>query len=212
MAKRQFLERPALIHCGDLIIDGLYQKGSRDLAAVIAPPLPRDGGSMSSPVVLELAYALFQKECHTLRFNFRGVEASTGVISEEYGAGDEDFWAALEFTIEATGIPWINAVGYSFGAFIAHRVASRDNRVGKVVMIAPPITLLDFRPLSSLSHPLLIITGQNDPFCPPDQIKPLLESLGKSVTLKIIPQADHNFLIGLSQVGKEVGEFIIKKS
>ncbi|UCD85552.1 MAG: hypothetical protein JSU92_05010, partial [Deltaproteobacteria bacterium] len=109
MVKRQFLERPALIHCGELILDGLYQKGSRDLAAVIAPPLPRDGGSMSSPVVAELAYALFQKECHTLRFNFRGVEASTGVLSEEYRAGEEDFRAALEFIIETTGVPWINA-------------------------------------------------------------------------------------------------------
>ncbi len=212
MEKRQFLERSALIPGGNLILDGLYQKGSRDLAAVIAPPLAPEGGSMNSPVVAELVYALFQKGCHTLRFNFRGVEASTGVVSEEYGAGEEDFRAAMEFIIEATGVPWINAVGYSFGALIAHRVASQDNRVNKVVMVAPPIKVFDFKPLNSLSHPLLIIAGQNDPLCPPDQLKPLLESLGNSATLRIIPRADHSFTNGLSSLGKITGEFIIKGS
>src|SRR3954466_7265194 len=73
----QYLERSVVI--GDL--DALYHRGRRDPPCVIASPHPAMGGSMVSPVIAELAWALSRAGHATMRFNYRGVGASHGVTS-----------------------------------------------------------------------------------------------------------------------------------
>src|SRR5437764_11996497 len=57
-------------------------------AAVVCHPHPRGGGTMNNNVVYRLAKALVDGGVATLRFNFRGVGASTG--THDGGIGEED--------------------------------------------------------------------------------------------------------------------------
>src|SRR2546422_163895 len=71
----QYLERSVVV--GEL--DALYHRGTREPPCVIAAPHPALGGSMLSPVVAELAWALTRAGHPTMRFDYRGVGASRGV-------------------------------------------------------------------------------------------------------------------------------------
>src|SRR5580765_8000174 len=57
-------------------------------AAVVCHPHPLAGGTMNNNVVYRAAKALVGGGVTTLRFNFRGVGASTGAYAD--GIGEED--------------------------------------------------------------------------------------------------------------------------
>ena len=62
--------------------------------AVVAHPLPTMGGTMENKVVTTLAKTFVELGCVALRFNFRGVGASSGAFGE--GDGDvEDVLAVV---------------------------------------------------------------------------------------------------------------------
>src|SRR5881397_2207959 len=91
---------------------------------VICHPHPLYGGDMDNPVVVRVAEVCSELGLATLRFNFRGVGASTG----HHGHGrDErhDVAAALAHlaSVLPTGAP-LGLVGYSFGAAMAADLAS----------------------------------------------------------------------------------------
>ena len=113
-------ERAIAIACEGLAraLDGSFlaaSDGSAADGAVIAPPHPLYGGSMQSPVVNELAYALQKAGIASLRFDWRGVGASGGTPSGRAEDADEDYAAALGH-VEETVNGEIVACGYSFGA------------------------------------------------------------------------------------------------
>jgi alpha/beta superfamily hydrolase len=94
VAPGQFLERSVAIPTGSgLVIDGLYHRGVRGPACVIAAPHPALGGSMTVPAINELAWALTRAGHPTLRFDYRGVGASQGqsrhkgALLEEWSGG-----------------------------------------------------------------------------------------------------------------------------
>src|SRR2546422_11402357 len=80
----QYLERSVVV--GEL--DALYHRGTREPPCVIAAPHPALGGSMLSPVVAELAWALTRAGHPTMRFDYRGVGASRGASRPVAGRGD----------------------------------------------------------------------------------------------------------------------------
>jgi hypothetical protein len=45
MVERQFLERPALVACGELTLEGLWHRGTR---ALLVCPSPGPGGGMDA--------------------------------------------------------------------------------------------------------------------------------------------------------------------
>src|SRR5438067_10848924 len=78
----QYLERSVVV--GEL--DALYHRGSREPPCAIAAPHPALGGSMLSPVVAELAWALTRAGHPTMRFDYRRVGASRGVSRHAAGS------------------------------------------------------------------------------------------------------------------------------
>jgi alpha/beta superfamily hydrolase len=74
----QFLERSVVIPSGGLLLDGLYHRGGEHPPCALAAPHPALGGSMTAPVVAELAWALTRAGHPTLRFDYRGVGGSQG--------------------------------------------------------------------------------------------------------------------------------------
>src|SRR5436190_2531342 len=70
--------------------------GERRGVGMVCHPHPLGGGTMHNKVVFRAAAGLVDAGLTTLRFNFRGVGASTGVHNEIEG-GREDVRDALDY-------------------------------------------------------------------------------------------------------------------
>jgi alpha/beta superfamily hydrolase len=201
-------ERGVAIPLGDAgqALEGLFVAGADAGGAVIAPPHPLFGGSMDSPVTNELAHACGVTGLASLRFNWRGVGASAGRASGDNAAADEDYRAALEQLAETVEGPLV-ACGYSFGAATAVRIAASERRVRQLVLVAPPVELLDLAALSEFPGRSLLVTGSNDPYAPPTAWAEQLAALPRT-RLEIVPEADHFFQQGLTEVGRTAVDFL----
>jgi alpha/beta superfamily hydrolase len=198
------LERAATIARDDsrLALDGIFLGSAKGAVAgaVIAPPHPLYGGSMDSPVVSELAYACEKAGIASLRFNWRGVGASAGELSGEAADADADYRAALAYLEETVPGPVV-ACGYSFGAAAALRIAAVHHRITRLVLVSPPLTLLDRAALQGFAGQVLVITGEHDSYAQPSELEPILSSVPRAA-LEVVPEADHFYLAGLAETGR----------
>src|SRR2546430_13297082 len=161
----QYLERSVVV--GEL--DALYHGGTREPPCVIAAPQPALGGSMLSPVVAELAWALPPAGHPSRRVDCRGVGASRGVSPHVAGSGHfadlreevADLQRICEHLLASTQMTEVCAVGYSFGAAVALE-AAEESRVGRLVLLAPPTQVYRFRASSALRNALLVVFGHQD--------------------------------------------------
>jgi alpha/beta superfamily hydrolase len=189
-------------------LEGIFIAGAAgsDRGAVIAPPHPLFGGSIESPVLNEIAYACTKAEIASLRFNWRGVGASTGVPTGDAVDADADYHAALTHMGETVDGP-IVACGYSFGAAAAVRVALGDRRVDRLVLVAPPPAMLPPGAFEELGRPALVLVGECDSLVEPDQLRELTGS-ASGVQLELIPVADHFFAAGLADLSRLAGTWL----
>jgi alpha/beta superfamily hydrolase len=223
--KGQFLERSVVVESGGLMLDALFHRGARPPACAIASPHPAlGGGSMVAPAVAELAWALTQAGHATLRFDYRGVGASQGKSRqienvdrlgslrriEPFALADEvaDLRAACDQlgASAGAGIP-LCCIGYSFGAAVALQ-AAQDDRVARLVLVAPPTALADFTALGQLRKPVLVVCAHQDPLSDSRALGRLLDPLGDLGLLEVIPHADHGFRRGLPELGRTVAAWL----
>jgi alpha/beta superfamily hydrolase len=209
------LERSVPIACAGLAraLDGVFlgaPEGSAADGAVIAPPHPLYGGSMQSPVVNELAYALQKAGIASLRFDWRGIGASGGTPSGRAQDADEDYAAALEH-LEETLNGELLACGYSFGAAAALRAAVGNPRVTRMLLVSPPPQLLDAAVLARFIGRALIVTGELDAIAPPDALG-VLAARARRGHFAVLPGCDHFFGAGLAELGREVSGWLAGNS
>src|SRR5688500_17664222 len=88
----EYLERAVVIPGRSGTLEGLFHRGAKAPALLIASAHPFDGGSMESPIIAELAWAATRNGHATLRFNYRGVGASEGA----FGDADDSLADAIE--------------------------------------------------------------------------------------------------------------------
>ena len=191
---------------GDVELDGrLSLPPAATRACVVCHPHPLYGGDMHNPVVVATTDALRKAAVATLRFDFRGVGASTG----SHGGGSaevDDARAALDALADATGLPRIAIAGYSFGSIVALRLAASDNRVAAVAAIAPPLGMMDAAFAREIVAPLLAVAGDRDEYCPRSAFDEFTAAPGRSGTL--VAGADH-FLGGRErEVAAAVAGFV----
>jgi uncharacterized protein len=168
---------------------------------VLCHPHPLYGGDKDSHVVVRAAEACAARNVATLRFNFRGVGASTG--KHDDGRGEQqDVRAALAELHRRfpAGAP-VGLAGYSFGAAVAAAVA-KDTPIGGLALIAPPVRMTPLTP-PAVTGPFLIIVGTEDQYCPPESLKALRDSRPE-ITLTVIDGADHFFFGALDDLGAAV--------
>jgi len=169
-------------------------------------PHPLYGGDMENPVVVRAAEVCGEAGLGTLRFNFRGVGASTGAFDEGRGEQD-DLDAALDHLSGALrGHAKVAACGYSFGAAVAARVAMRRPLAG-LALIGPPLAmpgLADLGNLAALDAPLLIVAGTADAYCRLDALEQLARTVPRA-TVRTVEGADHFFFGKLFPLGEIVG-------
>jgi alpha/beta superfamily hydrolase len=189
-------------------LEGIFIAGApgSNQGAVIAPPHPLYGGSIESPVLNEIAYACTKAGIASLRFNWRGVGASTGAPSGDAADADADYRAALAHMGETVDGP-IVACGYSFGAGTAMRVALGDRRIERLVLVAPPPAMLPPDAFEQLERAALVLVGECDSLAEPDRLRELTER-GSGVRFEVIPIADHFFAAGLADISRSAADWL----
>jgi alpha/beta superfamily hydrolase len=184
-------------------LEGIFQSGgpgAGPCGSVIAPPHPLYGGSMDSPVVNEIAWASARAGIAAVRFNWRGVGASSGVASGDTRDADADYAAALAH-VAATVPGKVVACGYSFGAAAALRAAQVHPRIGRVLLVAPPASLIERGALRALERPTLVLTGSDDRLAPAATLGAELEEAPQA-RLEVVKGADHFFVSGLAELSR----------
>lgn len=171
--------------------------------AVCAHPHPLHGGTMHTKALYQTAKALTRVGVAALRFNFRGVGASTGAFDAGPGEQD-DFRAALTFVAgRFPGLPlW--AAGMSFGSWIALSVGADDPRVSLLLGVAPPVDRYDFSALAACTKPKFFVHGEDDELIAAKEIRKFYAPLLEPKELVLIEDANHLFEGKTSLVGDAV--------
>jgi alpha/beta superfamily hydrolase len=161
-------------------------------AAVICHPHPRGGGTMNNNVVYRLAKALVDGGVAALRFNFRGVGASTG--SYDDGVGEEDdARAALGFLAARHRAVPLWMAGFSFGARVGLSVGARDARVTKLLGVGLALEMFDYAFLGECTKPKAIIQASDDEYGARPAIEAAVTGMAEPKRLWIVEGATHLF-------------------
>ena len=161
------------------------------VTAVICHPHPLYGGTMNNKVVYTVARALEDLGLHTVRFNFRGVGASTGVF--DTGRGEtEDLLAVLRWAAGRRPGERFWLAGFSFGSYVAARAVSRWT-TEQLISIAPPVARFDFSEFPRPDCPWLVVQGDADEVVDPGAVFSWLGGLEPAPTVIRMAGAGHFF-------------------
>ena len=138
--------------------------GDRLGVALVCHPHPLGGGTMHNKVVFRAAAGLVDAGLVTLRFNFRGVGASTGVHGDVSG-GREDVRDALNYLAKEYPEDEVTLAGFSFGSRTGMEVGMPDDRIARLISIGTPVDkYADYEFLADVQKPILFIHGDKDEF------------------------------------------------
>jgi len=173
-------------------LEGLLQTGEPDakLAAIVCHPHPQFGGTMHTKTVFHAAKAFGSLGWPVLRFNFRGVGASSGAYDDGIGEQD-DVRAALDFM----GRDGIVLAGFSFGSVVGLTVGAADPRVPALCAVGLPVstTPLSLEAIRQSTKPKLFVQGELDEYGPPAGMRRWFAGVAEPKTLEIVEGADHFF-------------------
>ncbi len=147
---------------------------------------------MHNKVVHRVASTLLDLGAAVIRFNFRGVGKSDGRFDQ--GEGElEDARAALHFMRDRyPGAREWNS-GFSFGAWVAARLAVQESAIERLVLVAPPVGTSDFQGLRTLRVAKLVIQGTADRVCPLERLEREFVLWAEPKYLIRVPGATHFF-------------------
>jgi hypothetical protein len=147
---------------------------------------------MHTKPVFRTAQALCEVGFEVLRFNFRGVGASTGSYGEGVGEA-EDLGAVLTWVRKhGAGLP-VLVGGFSFGARVSLSARAEDPGVAALLGLGLPLRMYDFSFLRGVTKPILLVQGELDEFGGGREVESLLASPGGLITVRVVPGADHYF-------------------
>jgi alpha/beta superfamily hydrolase len=176
-------------------LEGLLQERAGESPAHVAlvlHPHPLYGGTLNNKVVHRVASTLHGLGATVLRINFRGVGKSAG--RHDQGAGElEDARAALAWLVRRTPSARRWLAGFSFGSWIAARLAAQEAGIERLILIAPPVLSSSFDVLHSLASPKLVVQGSADDMCPLDALEKEWPGWAEPKQLVVIPGATHFF-------------------
>ncbi len=177
-------------------------------SAVILHPHSLHGGTLHNKVVHTLARGFADLGVASVRFNFRGVGASAGTFADGVGEA-EDALAVIEWLRRVRPRDRIWLAGFSFGAYVALRVAHAAGVAG-LVTVAPAVHLYDFPTLTLPDCPWLLIQGEADEVVPVAEVRRWLAGLARPPQTLFLPEVGHFFHHRLHDLRTALGEFVPK--
>lgn len=159
---------------------------------------------MSNNVVEAIEEGFREVGFATLKFNFRGVGASTGCYGE--GIGEKaDVLAAGAFMKERMGDgERFVLAGYSFGAWVAGMAVAEAGEGTDLFLVAYPFSAYKPGDLVSYTGRMSLVGGAYDDISPADDLLAFYQELHCEKSLKIIPTS--HFYDGRED---EIREFIV---
>jgi alpha/beta superfamily hydrolase len=171
---------------------------------VLCHPHPVHGGTMRAPLLAAVGELALATGYRVIRFNFRGVGASTGT----FGNGlDEmlDITAAVAYA-SALGEPLMGIAGWSFGAATALRWQAQASSSIPYVGIAPPVAspLAPFLPEPGDLPPARrrFIIGERDQFVESSELATYADSIGAEFLQ--YAATDHFFVFRYDRLARDV--------
>jgi alpha/beta superfamily hydrolase len=180
------------VHSSAGRLEALYRELQDPAAiAVVCHPHPLGGGTLHNKVVFRAARGLEAANVATLRFNFRGVGTSAG--THDNGEGEQgDVQAAIDWCQKKhPGIKLIVG-GFSFGSWVASRVACELPDVDGIFLIGTPVNKYDFSFLRHCEKPMLFLHGTQDEHGDAGKLEKLTANIRNAETV-IVTGADHFF-------------------
>jgi len=176
-------------------------------AALLCHPHPLYSGTMNNRVIYRAAKGAVEAGLSALRFNFRGVGASTGTYDKGV-AERKDVAGLLDWLQQLyPGLP-LALAGFSFGSWVGLQVACHDPRIQALVGLGLPVTTYDFEFLIDNDKPSLFIIGTRDEFCPREAMDLLARRLPPASSVRWVEGADHLFTRRIDQVQSLVRDFL----
>ena len=181
-------------------------------AALVCHPHPLGGGTMHNKVVFRAAAGLTDAGLVALRFNFRGVGASTGAHDD--GEGEKlDVLDALDYLTKNYPRLPVTLAGFSFGSRVGTEAVMDDPRVVRLISIGTPVDKYDFSFLKNVRKPILFVHGDADEFGALENLKPLVASVAENTDAKLIvfENCGHFFDQHLNELRKAIGDWVLEK-
>ncbi|UCE03926.1 MAG: alpha/beta hydrolase [Candidatus Latescibacterota bacterium] len=172
--------------------------------ALLCHPHPQHGGNMHTKALYRAGQALVESGLAVLRFNFRGVGRSAGAFAA--GVGElEDARSAYQWLAAHYADRPLLLGGFSFGAWVALRLAAAGGVAQALLALAPPLELYDFPPPWQGEPPLLLVAGSEDPLCP----VAVLEAWGarRGAEVVVLPHTSHLLVERLNDLQNAVSRF-----
>lgn len=193
---------------GALTLEGLIAvpAGARS-GVIVCHPHPLRGGEMHNNVVATLVAGFSAAGHATLRFNFRGVGASSGTHDEGRGEID-DVRAAVSCLLAHRAVETVAVAGYSFGAWVGLAAGAADPHVNRLIGVAPPVASRDHGFLAAAAKPTLLIAGDADDIAPIDVLRAIEARMRAPRSLVIVEGADHFFWGREQEVAGAAAQFL----
>jgi uncharacterized protein len=179
--------------------------------AVICHPHPQHGGTMTNKVVTTLARTAHELGVPTLRFNFRGVGASSGSFDEGRGEVD-DALTAVAWGRQRWPDAQLWLAGFSFGGVVALRASTMPaaGRVARLVSVAPAMgrNFASVHDVRVPDCPWLIVQGDADEVVDPSTVIDWAAQLQPAPQLVVLPGVGHFFHGQLHALQQHVTPFL----
>jgi alpha/beta superfamily hydrolase len=181
-----------------------------DIVAVCCHPHPLYGGTMQNKVVHTLARACQDQRVTTVRFNFRGVGASAGGHGDGVGES-EDAAVVADWARAQTGAARLWSLGFSFGGFVAYRLATA-RAASALVTVAPPVQRFDFTRLPVPACPWLVAQGDADELVDHERVLAWTRALDPAPVVRILAGAEHFFHGRLTELRSLLGAWLAARA
>ena len=192
----------------EALLDAPATTTTPQAVAIVCHPHPQYGGTMTNKVVYSLARAFNEAGAPAVRFNYRGVGASTGTYGEGNGETDDALavfdWAAQRWPGAQL---WLG--GFSFGGAVAIRAAAQRNVV-RLVTVAPAIRRVPVDASSLPQCPWLIVQGDSDELVDPNDIQQWAQALPEAPRLAMLSGVEHFFHGRLNELRQVVARWLIE--
>jgi len=195
----QYLERPALVACGDLTLEGLFHRGDRPPALLCCPP--GGGAGMDAPPLAELAWACARAGHASLRFHHRGVGASGG--GRDPSRALDDAAAALRHLADCAPGP-LAVAGLGSGCETAAALAGADPRVGRVILLGPE----SLAPVAACRGRAIVLLPDLGSRLALAEVVAALAGRGRA---EVVERADALFRAGLAEAARRAVAFLSER-
>ena len=193
-------------------LEAIYRPASAhaERVALVLHPHPQHGGTMHNKVVYRAAKALEACGVVTLRFNFRGVGASSGAYDEGRGEVDDAGTAFAWLLAQQPAAREVVVAGFSFGASIGLRFGCAEPRATRLLAIGTPGRGLSAAGLVACEKAIDFIHGARDDVAPLADLEAVLAAASRPAPtrLHVVPDAGHFFDGHLDELGRIVAESV----